>query len=64
MKPVFADDAAIEYAVNLLRQGRLVAFPAGTAYGLGADAFNPDAVRRIFQAKGRFVDHPFIVHIP
>ncbi len=64
MKPVFADDAAIDFAVNLLRQGRLVAFPTETVYGLGADASNPDAVRRIFQAKGRPADHPLIVHIP
>ncbi|MDD5319898.1 MAG: L-threonylcarbamoyladenylate synthase [Methylococcales bacterium] len=64
MKPVFADDAAIEYAANLLRQGRLVAFPTETVYGLGADASKPDAVRRIFQAKGRPADHPLIVHIP
>ena len=64
MKPVFADDAAIDHAANLLRQGRLVAFPTETVYGLGADASNPDAVRRIFQAKGRPADHPLIVHIP
>jgi len=64
MKPVLADDAAIDYAVNLLRQGSLVAFPTETVYGLGADASNPDAVRRIFQAKGRPADHPLIVHIP
>jgi len=64
MKPVFADDAAIDYAVKLLRQGRLVAFPTETVYGLGADASNPDAVRRIFQAKGRPAEHPLIVHIP
>jgi len=64
MKPVFADDAAIEYAANLLRQGRLVAFPTETVYGLGADASNPDAVRRIFQAKGRPAGHPLIVHVP
>jgi len=64
MKPIFADDAAIDYAVTLLRQGRLVAFPTETVYGLGADASNPDAVRRIFQAKGRPADHPLIVHIP
>jgi len=58
-----ADDAAIDYAVQLLRQGRLVAFPTETVYGLGADAGNPDAVRRIFAAKGRPADHPLIVHI-
>jgi len=64
MNPIFANDAAIERAVDLLRQGRLVAFPTETVYGLGADASNPDAVRRIFLAKGRPVDHPLIVHIP
>ena len=63
MKPIFADDAAIDYAVDLLRRGRLVAFPTETVYGLGADASNPDAVRRIFLAKGRPADHPLIVHI-
>ena len=63
MKPIFANDAAIECAVNLLRQGRLVAFPTETVYGLGADASNPEAVRRIFKAKGRPADHPLIVHI-
>ncbi|MGR9044005.1 MAG: L-threonylcarbamoyladenylate synthase [Gammaproteobacteria bacterium] len=64
MKPTFADDAAIAQAVSLLRQGRLVAFPTETVYGLGADASNPDAVQRIFSAKGRPADHPLIVHIP
>ena len=63
MKPIFADDAAIAYAADLLRQGCLVAFPTETVYGLGADASNPDAVRRIFEAKGRPADHPLIVHI-
>ncbi|MCX7098375.1 MAG: L-threonylcarbamoyladenylate synthase [Methylococcales bacterium] len=63
MKPVFADAAAIDLAVTLLRQGRLVAFPTETVYGLGADAANPLAVARIFQAKGRPADHPLIVHI-
>ena len=47
-----------------MRQGRLVAFPTETVYGLGADASNSDAVRRIFQVKGRPADHPLIVHIP
>lgn len=58
-----ATDAAIEQAVQLLRQGRLVAFPTETVYGLGADASNADAVKRIFAAKGRPADHPLIVHI-
>ena len=54
----------IAHAVSLLRQGRLVAFPTETVYGLGADASNPDAVRAIFAAKGRPADHPVIVHVP
>jgi len=55
--------AAIASAVGHLRAGRLVAFPTETVYGLGADADNPDAVRRIFAAKGRPADHPVIVHL-
>jgi L-threonylcarbamoyladenylate synthase len=55
--------AAIASAVDHLRAGRLVAFPTETVYGLGADAGNPDAVRRIFAAKGRPADHPVIVHL-
>jgi L-threonylcarbamoyladenylate synthase len=46
-----------------LREGELVAFPTETVYGLGADAGNPDAVRRIYAAKGRPTGHPVIVHI-
>ena len=65
MKPIFADDAAIDYAAGLLRQGRLVAFPTETVYGLGADASNPDAVRRIlrikFQLGERLMDAPLEV---
>jgi L-threonylcarbamoyladenylate synthase len=63
MKPVVADADAISHAAYLLRQGRLVAFPAETVYGLGADASNPVAVADIFKAKGRPADHPLIVHI-
>jgi len=63
MNPILADDAAIAKAAELLHQGRLVAFPTETVYGLGADAGNPAAVRRIFEAKGRPVNHPLIVHI-
>ncbi len=63
MKSVVPDTNAIAYAADLLKQGRLVAFPTETVYGLGADAGNPDAVARIFKAKGRPADHPLIVHI-
>ncbi|HVY63091.1 MAG TPA: L-threonylcarbamoyladenylate synthase [Planctomycetota bacterium] len=54
----------IAQAVAILRRGGLVALPTETVYGLGADAANPDAVRRIFAAKGRPADHPVIVHLP
>jgi L-threonylcarbamoyladenylate synthase len=54
----------VQRAAALLRQGELVAFPTETVYGLGADAANPQAVAKIFAAKGRPADHPLIVHIP
>ena len=60
---VVPDDASIQSAVRDLRAGRLVAFPTETVYGLGADAANATAVRRIFAAKGRPADHPVIVHV-
>lgn len=50
-------------AVAVWRAGGLVAFPTETVYGLGADATNPQAVERIFAAKGRPRNHPLIVHI-
>ena len=53
----------IEKAVAILRSGGLVAFPTETVYGLGADASNPDAVKKIFAAKGRPQNHPLIVHL-
>jgi len=56
-------DQDIERAVAVLRGGGLVAFPTETVYGLGADAANAEAVRKIFAAKGRPHDHPLIVHI-
>ena len=56
-------DTDFAHAVDLLRAGELVAFPTETVYGLGADASNPDAVGKIFAAKGRPADHPLIVHL-
>lgn len=50
-------------AAQLLKSGELVAFPTETVYGLGADATNPEAIAKIFTAKGRPADHPVIVHI-
>ena len=57
------DDKAFKDAAKALREGKLVAFPTETVYGLGADALNPDAVKRIYEAKGRPSDNPLIVHI-
>ncbi len=53
----------IENAAECLRKGKLVAFPTETVYGLGADARNEAAVRRVFAVKGRPADHPLIVHL-
>lgn len=53
----------IEHAARVLRAGGLVALPTETVYGLGANAEDPAAVARIFQAKGRPPSHPLIVHI-
>lgn len=53
----------VQEAVEALRAGELVAFPTETVYGLGANANNPDAVRKIFRLKGRPSTHPVIVHI-
>jgi L-threonylcarbamoyladenylate synthase len=58
------DTAAIMRAAALIRDGQLVAVPTETVYGLAADATNPDAVLRIFAAKGRPKGHPLIVHVP
>jgi len=57
------DSAEIERAARLLAAGDLVAFATETVYGLGADATNPEALAKIFAAKGRPADHPLIVHI-
>ena len=53
----------IRKGANIIRSGDVVAFPTETVYGLGADAFNPNAVKKIFKAKGRPADNPLIVHI-
>ncbi|MGH8781034.1 L-threonylcarbamoyladenylate synthase [Paraburkholderia sp.] len=55
--------ADIEHAAALLDAGELVAFPTETVYGLGGDAESPQAVARIYQAKGRPANHPVIVHL-
>jgi L-threonylcarbamoyladenylate synthase len=53
----------IQQAAALLREGKLVAFPTETVYGLGANALDPAAVARIFEAKGRPMTSPIIVHV-
>ena len=58
---VSKDDIA--RAVAVLKDGELVAFPTETVYGLGADASNVEAVRKVYAAKGRPADHPLIVHV-
>jgi L-threonylcarbamoyladenylate synthase len=60
---VRATQTEIETAVEALREGGLVVFPTETVYGLGANASNPVAVRKIFEVKGRPPDHPVIVHL-
>ncbi len=63
IKPVKPNPDIIKQAATLLHKGKLVAFPTETVYGLGADASNPQAVAKIFSAKGRPANHPLIVHI-
>ena len=63
VSPTQPDLAVINRAADILRGGGLVAFPTETVYGLGADALNPDAVKKIFSAKHRPTDNPMIVHV-
>ena len=53
----------LRLAGEIIAAGGLVAFPTETVYGLGANALDPDAVRKIYEAKGRPSDNPTIVHI-
>lgn len=53
----------IDEGARILKEGGLVVFPTETVYGLGANAFDEDAVAKIFKAKGRPQDNPLIVHI-
>lgn len=59
-----ADDPGLVRAARFLREGKLVAFPTETVYGLGADATDDTAVARIFAAKNRPSFNPLIVHVP
>lgn len=53
----------IKVAASIISKGGTVAFPTETVYGLGADAFNDDACKRIFKIKGREQDNPIIIHL-
>ena len=57
------DADVMDRAGKLIAEGELVAFPTETVYGLGGDALDPDASRKIYAAKGRPSDNPLIVHI-
>ena len=56
-------DEELAEAARIIREGGLVAFPTETVYGLGANALNEDAARKIYAAKGRPSDNPLIAHI-
>jgi len=53
----------ISQAAEIIKNGGLVAFPTETVYGLGADALNSEAVKKIYEAKGRPSDNPLILHV-
>ena len=57
------DKNALEEAGKVIREGGLVAFPTETVYGLGANALDDKAVKKIFEAKGRPQDNPLIIHV-
>lgn len=57
------NEESIRLACKLLKQGEVVGVPTETVYGLAGDATNPEAIKKIYQAKGRPADNPLIVHI-
>lgn len=57
------DEDDLKYAAELIKSGEIIGIPTETVYGLGGDALNPEAVKKIFAAKGRPADNPLIVHI-
>lgn len=63
MKIVAPNPENLERAAAILRSGGLVIIPTETVYGLAADALNPEAVAKVFGAKGRPADNPLIVHV-
>jgi L-threonylcarbamoyladenylate synthase len=63
MKLLSVSDESLKMAADVLRSGGLVAFPTETVYGLGADAYNSEALAKVFEAKGRPRFDPLIIHI-
>ncbi|MBO4534641.1 MAG: threonylcarbamoyl-AMP synthase [Clostridia bacterium] len=63
MQTIIGTSKDIASAARLIKAGEIVAFPTETVYGLGADFANPQAVAKIFEAKGRPQDNPLIVHL-
>lgn len=57
------DHSAIAHATSLLKEGKLVAIPTETVYGLGADALNTEAIQKVYTAKGRPSTNPLIIHL-
>lgn len=64
IKNVIEGEAQIKEAAEIIKSGGTVAIPTETVYGLGANGLDPDAVRKIFEAKGRPADNPLILHVP
>ncbi|MEG1609121.1 MAG: L-threonylcarbamoyladenylate synthase, partial [Clostridia bacterium] len=60
---VLSGKEAIEKGAELIKQGQIVVFPTETVYGLGASAFDINAIKQIFVAKGRPMDNPLIAHV-
>ena len=58
-----ADEQSIKSAAELIKRGQVIAFPTETVYGLGADAFNVEACKKIFELKGRPNDKPLTFHV-
>lgn len=63
LEKIKSSKAVFNKAANILKKGGLVAFPTETVYGLGANALCKEAVKKIYQAKGRPSDNPLIIHI-
>jgi L-threonylcarbamoyladenylate synthase len=61
--PHSPDENSIEFAATLLRDGRLVAFPTETVYGIGANFMNKEAIKRLYEIKNRPLTKPFTIHI-